>query len=73
MFTEILLVGVIASIITQWMKKASGTNAWKMKLLAVAVSVVFGTIYYFLRDTVLWENILGVLMISSTVYAFFMK
>ncbi len=71
MLLEIAIVGVIASLIMQGIKKWAKTSGWKSKVATVLVSIVLGGAYYFLKGTNVWESMLGVLASASTVYAFF--
>lgn len=72
-FGSIAIVGVIASIVIQAIKKVAGTSNLGNKVLTVAISVIFGAGYYLLKDTSIWTSIVGVLTVSSTVYAFFIN
>jgi len=69
-FIGISIVGAALSIAFQYFKATSGT---KSKLWAIGLSVVVGVVYVFLRDTVWWTTILGVLASASTIYALFLK
>lgn len=69
---SIPIVGVIISILMEWLK-ANGTKPLTNKLLVVAFSLIAGTGIYLISGTSLWVPFIGVLGVSSTVYALFMK
>jgi hypothetical protein len=72
-FLQIALVGVLASALIEIINKKFGLGSSMAKVITIGVSILLGTIYFFLKDTVLWQTILGVLGTASTVYAFFLK
>ena len=70
-FLGIGIVGVLASVLIEAITKYAGTKPLAAKLLSVGVALVFGTAYFFVRQTVWFPTVLGILAISSTVYALF--
>jgi hypothetical protein len=72
-FLSILIVGILASLLIEAINKVWGLNSPKAKVVTIGVSIVFGGLYYFLKDTIWWQTILGVLGTASTIYAFFLK
>lgn len=70
-FLAIGIVGVFLSLVIQIIKKMFGTDNVKTKFITIVLSVGVGSFYYFLRDTIYWQTILGVLASASTVYALF--
>lgn len=73
MLLEISIIGVVASLIMEGVKKIGDITPFGAKVSIVAISIVLGGGYYFLKDTNAWESILGVLASASTFYAFFLK
>ena len=72
-FLSIGIIGVIASLVIQGLKKAYGTNSFKTKVLTVVVALVIGGLYT-LADTLgFLQSFVAVLTASSTIYAFFIK
>lgn len=69
-FLSIGIVGAFLSIAFQQFKSVYGIKA---KIWMVVLSIVVGSIYYFLSQTIWWESIVGVLVSASTVYALFLK
>ena len=72
-FLGIAVVGAVLSLGIEWAKERFGTDTLGTKILTLVLAFVVGGIYYFLRSTPLWVPIVGVLTVSSTVYAFFLK
>jgi intracellular septation protein A len=71
-FGVLIIVGVIASTIVEFIK--SNIPSKSLKMLTVAgLSLVFGTIYYFVRDTAYWQTAVTILMTAGAVYAYFWK
>jgi hypothetical protein len=74
--TDILaipIVGIILSLIVDYLKIKFQTSSMGDKTITVFLSVVLGVLYYFARDTQVLVNIIGVLAAASTFYAFFLK
>lgn len=72
-FLGIAIVGAALSLVIQIIKNKLGPTSNATRLITLALSVLIGAAYWFLRDTNLWQTILGVLAAASTVYAFFLK
>lgn len=70
---EIMIVGVVASLLMETIKKAFGSGSMTSRVITVCISVVLGTLYVVIRQSEWWETILSVLGMSSTFYAFFLK
>lgn len=72
-FLEIGIIGAIISIIIQIIKEKWGTESDTTKVLTIGLSIVIGSVYYFLQGTALWQSILGVLATASTFYALIIR
>lgn len=72
-FIGISVVGGLLSLVIQFIKGKLGTESLGTKVLTVVLSIIVGGAYFFVRDTVWYPSILGVLAASSTVYAMFLK
>lgn len=70
---QITIVGVIASGIMEFIKSKFDPSSMQSKASIVGISIVLGTIYWFIKDTSLYIAVLGILGVASTVYAFFIK
>lgn len=67
------IIGVVASLIMEGIKKYFGTSGFESKVAVVVVSLIGGAVYYFLKDTGMWTSFMGILATASTFYAFFLK
>jgi len=72
-FLEISIVGVGASLLIEVINRWLKLDSLKAKFLTLSMSVFAGGIYVAFNNTVWWTTMLQVLMVSSTVYAFFLK
>lgn len=70
-FLGIGIVGVAASVLIEVITRYAGSKPLTAKVLSVGVALVLGTAYFFVRQTVWFPTVLGILAISSTVYALF--
>lgn len=70
-FLAIGIIGIFLSLVIQIIKKIFGTTNPTTKFLTIALAVGVGSFYYFLKDTVYWQTIIGVLASASTVYSLF--
>lgn len=70
-FTSLVIVGALASLVVEFIKRVSGANKEKSIALSILVSLAFATIYHFLRETSYWQSLLTILGIANTVYGFF--
>lgn len=72
-FLGIAIVGAGLSAVIQYIKAVFGPSSNQTKLITLGLAIVLGGAYYLLRDTSMWQSILGILAAASTVYAFFIK
>lgn len=70
-FIGIGIVGIVASLIIEAITRLSATNPLTSKFVAVGVSLVLGTGYYFAAQTIWWPTVVAVLAVASTVYSLF--
>lgn len=69
-FLGIGIVGAVLSLVVEYIK-AKSVDQLNLRTLVIALSLVVGSVYWFLADTVYYETVLGVLASASTVYALF--
>lgn len=72
-FLGIGIIGVGASFLIEWITNKFGTNSFASKGVAIATALIIGTAYFFIRSTVWFPTVIGVLASASTVYALFFK
>lgn len=70
-FSAIAFLGVVATLVIEYMKKKWGEGTFYSRTMVVVLSLLVGTAYYAIRDTVWYQTVLGVLAASSLVYGFF--
>lgn len=72
-FVGIGIVGFGLSLFIEWVKEKFSATPRMVRVLTVALAIAIGTAYWFLRDTVLWQNIVGILGVATVVWAFLWK
>lgn len=72
-FLTITIVGAVLSFLIDFIKTKLGTDGWKTKGLVIALSIIIGGLYIWLRSTPYIETVLTVLGTASVVYSFFLK
>ncbi len=72
-FFSIAIVGVAASFIIEGINQFFGVDSFWAKIVTLLIAVTLGTAMWLLQGTAIWETILGILGVSSAVYAFFLK
>jgi hypothetical protein len=72
-FFEISIVGALVSFVIQWIKEKFGINSNKTKLITLTASLLIGTIWYFYSTADWFVSVIGILGVSSTVWALLLK
>lgn len=72
-FLGIAIVGAGLSLVIELVRSKLGSDSRRTKALTLVLAVAVGSAYYFARQTVYWQTVLGVLASASTVYALFVK
>jgi hypothetical protein len=72
-FVAIGIVGALLSAIVQVIKDTWGTESNQTKMITIALSIVIGGAYVWLRSTPFFETTIMVLMAASTVYALLLR
>jgi hypothetical protein len=72
-FTSLLIVGVAASTLTQFLKTKFGTGSNATTLIVLAISILAGVGFYFLNGTEIFTAILSVLSFAGAFYTFIIK
>lgn len=72
-FTAIAVVGAILSVVVQLIKNAFGTDSGTTKLLTIALALLVGGVYVWIRSTPYFETAVLVLTSASAVYALLMR
>jgi len=69
-FASISFLGVVASLLIQWVKGKWGYDEFKSRTAVVVLALFIGTSYYAIRDTSWYQTVLGVLAASQVVFGF---
>lgn len=74
--SQLLTIGIVGSALTgvvQIIKQMYGTEGTTTKLITIGLAVVIGALLYALQGSVYWPTLLGIIMVSQTIYSFFLK
>lgn len=66
---DIAIVGVVASLLVQWLKNKFGTGSYTTLGILAAMSLLGAAVYTYLVAAGYWESVLAVLMTASTFYS----
>lgn len=72
-FSSIMVVGAFLSIVVQIIKDKFGTKGNTTKLLTIALSLLVGGAFVWVKDTPYFETVVIVLTTASTLYALFLN
>ena len=72
-FLAIPVVGVLLSMAIQWAKVKFDLSAFGTKVTTAVASIVLGLAYWFLKDTAIWFDVVGVLGSATIFWAWFLK
>jgi len=72
-FLSIGIIGVISTFIVSYLKEKLGTNGWGTKIVVIALALILGGGFTWLRQTSYFETVVEILSASTLVYAFFLK
>lgn len=70
---ELLLGGVVVSLIVQWVKNKYSTNNFLTMVALVSISLIGGAVYKILTQFDLWESFWNVIVYASAFYAVIIK
>lgn len=71
--TQLAIVAAALTAFVQWAKNKFATSKFGTQVSVLVLSIVLGTVYYFLRDTNLWVNMVAILSVSSTIYLWLIR
>lgn len=70
-FIQIAIIGAALSALVEFVQAKTGAKSLETKMLAIILSIIVGTLYWFFSQTAYYQSVLGVLAAASTVYAVF--
>ena len=71
--TSYVIIGAVVSLIVQYLKNKFETESKMTLLIVIGISLVAGTIYFFLKDTNYWTAVLSILGFAGAVYTYIVK
>ena len=74
MFGEFLIIGVVVSVVVQFIKSKTISSSNEVMLIVLTLSVLSGIGYYFIKDNAgLIEAIVSILGFAGAVYTFIIQ
>lgn len=67
------ILGTVISLLVQGLKVKYGVESVKTKLLVALLAVAVGTLYVLLSGSAWWGTVIGILGVSQTIYALFLR
>ena len=67
-----IILGVLATALTQWLKKY-GKNQWHTLAILAVISLALAGVYVTLISTGYWQTVGTVIVISGAIYTFIIQ
>ena len=71
--TSYVIIGVIVSVIVQFLKKKFGTNTQATLVAVIVISILAGSTYFMIKETSLWQPIVSILGFAGAVYTYIIQ
>jgi hypothetical protein len=71
--TSYVLIGALVAALVQFLKIKFGTTSTITLVIVSVISILAGTIYFFLRETQLLASIISILGFAGAVYTYIFK
>lgn len=71
--TSFVVIGAIVSALVQFLKNKFGTTSPATLFIVVALSILAGSFYFFVKGTSYWEPIIAILGSAGAVYTFIIQ
>lgn len=71
--TSIGILGTLLTAVVGILKMKYGIDSFKTKLTVAGLAVGLGTVYVLFASAPWWGTVLGILLVSQTIYALFLK
>lgn len=71
--TQYLIIGVAVSMLVQWLKNKYGTDSNKTLIIVLGLSIITGSVYYFIKDTNYYQTILSILAMAGAFYTYILQ
>lgn len=69
--TSIGILGTFLSLVVAGLKARYGIDSTKTKLTVAGLAIAFGTIFVLFSSAPWWGTVIGILLVSQTIYALF--
>lgn len=69
----IYFIGIVVSLLIQWLKTKYGTSNWKTLAILLTVSIVAALIYTYFSYLGVWESVAAILTTAGAFYAFIIQ
>lgn len=67
---SLTIVSTVVSLVVQAIKKFAGTSRPATMAAVVALSLIGGLGYWFVKDSAIWPKFLEILVLANAIYAF---
>jgi hypothetical protein len=67
------IIGIVVSLLAQWLKNSAKTNTAGTYLIVLALSVIAAGIYVFFKDTSIWPLNVEIATVAGVFYAYVIK
>jgi hypothetical protein len=71
--TSYIVIGAVVSVIVQFLKNKYGTASQWTLVIVAGLSIVAGTIYFLLKDTIYWQSVISILGFAGAIYTYIIK
>ena len=71
--TSLVFVGAMVAALVQFLKNKFGTTSTITLMIVAGVSIIAGTIYYFLQGTDYLATVISILGFAGAVYTYILK
>jgi len=67
------ILGIIVSLVVQWVKKTLGTDRMKTMFAVLVFSFVAAAVYVLVEGTSIWPMLLRVMTVAGAFYTFIIR
>lgn len=67
------ILGTAIALVVEGIKVRYGTTSLATKLIVASLALVIGTVFVLFSGAAWWATVIGILGVSQTIYALFIK
>jgi hypothetical protein len=71
--TSYVIIGALISALVQFLKVKFGTTSTVTLVIVSVISILSGTIYFFLKESQLLPSIISILGFAGAIYTYILK